>query len=755
MKLNTKIYLTLFLSGILMLALIRFSMIQQEYTMEQLEELNRHSRMLQEDMALSTRIEELKRHVLNFTLTGDTDSINAAESLAAIVQKNIQQLDTTAAGELQKTLSRLKLHLDNYMGNFAIMKLQRPIHNELRNALHTTAAAIETEINTAQSTKNGADAQMHDLRLLNNIMKVEQGITRYFETLDRTYAEAALAALENTQLLARSRSVTSETLETNLDHFHTIVDKSLQHFRAYLMLDVVMNGEAHEMLYYAKELRIKATKAFDVLREDLSHNAEKLRTILIVTAILFLLMMFASSWILIKIITTPLREMTQTFEALTASQQDVTIPENVADDDIGKLTRAAKAFEEKNLKIRQLLDESRKLGEQLSLSEHRLRVASESGQVGVWDLNLVTQNLEWDDTLFSLYGVQRSDFDSTYDAWARCVYPKDVARVADEITSAITNHRRFDSKFHIIRQDSGEVRTIKSYADILYDSEDKAVRMIGINYDITESETLTHHLEERVAEESAKRHEQEQLLIQQSKLAAMGEMISAIAHQWRQPLNAIALYLQDMLSAKRNGELDDAYFKESISLSMKQVNHLSQTIEDFRSFFRPSSGDQDFNVAQALQDAVTLFSAQLQNNDIEVDMTQISGNTLLIYGNSNHLRQVFLNLMSNAIDAIKERSEVENTHNGKITLQLFDDRETLRIKIVDNGIGLKNEIQSRLFEPYYTTKEQGKGSGIGLYMSRTIIQNYFHGALALEPRTQGCAAVITIPKRVMEASDEA
>ncbi len=752
MKLNTKIYLTLLFSTFLMLTLMLVSMIQLEHTGKQLEELNRHSRTLQEDMAMATHIEELKRHVLNFTLTGDADSINAAESLASTVRTNIQLLDASSASELQMIVTKLKSHLDNYMSNFAIMKLQRPIHNELRDTLHATAEAIETEISALQAKENDPRQQMHYIKLLNNLMKVEKGVIRYFETLDRSYAEKALATLKQTQILAQSRSHESASLVSALDQFHTIVVKSLQHFRAYLMLDVVMSGEAHEMLYYAKELRLEATKAFDVLRGELSHNAEKLRRILLVTVLLFLLAMFASSWVLIKIITTPLREMTQTFEALTASQQDVTIPENVADDDIGKLTRAAKAFEEKNRKIRQLLDESRKLGEKLSLSEHRLRVASESGQVGVWDLNLVTQDLEWDDTLFKLYGIKRSDFDSTYDAWERCVFPEDAARVADEIMSAITNHRRFDSKFHILRQDNGEVRTIKSYADILYDIQGEATRMIGINYDITESETLTHHLEERVAEESAKRHEQEQLLIQQSKLAAMGEMISAIAHQWRQPLNAIALYLQDMLSAQKSGELDDAYIQESVALGMQQVNHLSQTIEDFRNFFKPSSGDQDFSVAQALQDAVALFSAQLHNNDIEVDMTEISDQTLHIHGNANHLRQVFLNLMSNAIDAIKERNEKKNTQNGKITFYLFDNQNTLRIEIVDNGIGLKEDIQPRLFEPYYTTKEQGKGSGIGLYMSRTIIQNYFRGALTLENRGQGCAAVITLPKKLREAT---
>jgi signal transduction histidine kinase len=289
------------------------------------------------------------------------------------------------------------------------------------------------------------------------------------------------------------------------------------------------------------------------------------------------------------------------------------------------------------------------------------------------------------------------------------------------------------------------VRDVEVHSTPIFSEKGKI--LFSIIHDITEVIEYRTLLESKVQSEIEKRLRHEQLLIQQSKLAAMGEMISAIAHQWRQPLNAIALYLQDLVSAERSGELTREYLKESVSMTMEQINHMSRTIDDFRHFFKPTSEDESFDIADAVEESLQLFSAQLKNNEIAVTLGTASEADTTITGNSNHLRQVILNLLSNAIDAIKERKERQpGKYRGQIFLQIEAMPDRFRITVEDNGSGIEPEAIEHVFEPYFTTKEQGKGSGIGLYMSRTILQNYFGATLNLIPREEGVRAEILLPR---------
>jgi PAS domain S-box-containing protein len=303
----------------------------------------------------------------------------------------------------------------------------------------------------------------------------------------------------------------------------------------------------------------------------------------------------------------------------------------------------------------------------------------------------------------------------------------------------------------------------------LYNDRDEIIAVLGITRDVTtrrqEEEALrelTRTLELRVEEEIGRRLKNEQMLVQQAKLAAMGEMLGAIAHQWRQPLNTLALCVQNINEAFIHEELDRAYLDRTVGKSMDQIRHMSKTIDDFRNFFQPDKERSLFDTMGAVGEVLSLLSAQLTSNDIAFRLTcHTHGKSFevvadiascpekMVDGFKNEFEHVILNLISNAKDAIAARREGlpgAGSGRGLITFDFFNRGGGLVIEVGDNGTGIPATILPRIFEPYYTTKEQAKGTGIGLYMSRIIIEDHMHGTLTAENRDQGAVFTITIPQ---------
>jgi len=202
-----------------------------------------------------------------------------------------------------------------------------------------------------------------------------------------------------------------------------------------------------------------------------------------------------------------------------------------------------------------------------------------------------------------------------------------------------------------------------------------------------------------------------QLLQQQSKMAAMGEMMGAIAHQWRQPLNELGIRIQNIKYKYKSGDLDENYINDFVDKNKKTIMFMSNTIDDFRSFFRVDKEKKDFKVKEATLSVIDMQLAQLKNYDIKINVT---GDEFLYNGFQTEYQQVVLNLINNAKDAIIENK----IDSPKINIVIRDNKITLE----DNAGGIDKCILDRIFEPYFTTKEQGKGTGIGLYMSKMIIE---------------------------------
>ncbi|MBF0537413.1 MAG: PAS domain S-box protein [Nitrospirae bacterium] len=254
-----------------------------------------------------------------------------------------------------------------------------------------------------------------------------------------------------------------------------------------------------------------------------------------------------------------------------------------------------------------------------------------------------------------------------------------------------------------------------------------------------ELQDLNRRLEQRVAEEILQRQQKEQMLIQQSKMAAMGEMIGAIAHQWRQPLNAVGLIVQDLEDAYEYDEVNKEYIQRAVTDTMKQIQFMSKTIDDFRNFFRPAKEKETFNCLNAINSMLSIVSAQLSNDSIGFKVTAQDEHALFINGFPNEFKQVVLNIINNAKDAIIENRKKPSPANerGLITISVFKENNRIVVIIADNGGGIPEDVIERVFEPYFTTKEQGKGTGIGLYMSKTIIERNMGGRLDVRNVNKG------------------
>jgi PAS domain S-box-containing protein len=220
-------------------------------------------------------------------------------------------------------------------------------------------------------------------------------------------------------------------------------------------------------------------------------------------------------------------------------------------------------------------------------------------------------------------------------------------------------------------------------------------------------------------------HEKDQLLLQQSRQAAMGEMINNISHQWRQPLNTIALTIQGFMSTYEQGECSYEYVDETVKQIMNQVLHMSQTIDDFRNFLRPDREIKQFNLKEAVKKTLLLVGDSFKSQNIKVHTE--AQEDLIVTGYQNEYCQVLLNILNNARDVLTERKIV----SSQIEINLFREGHRHIATISDNAGGIPDAIIDRIFDPYFTTKDADKGTGIGLYMSKTIIENRMNGKISV------------------------
>ena len=254
-----------------------------------------------------------------------------------------------------------------------------------------------------------------------------------------------------------------------------------------------------------------------------------------------------------------------------------------------------------------------------------------------------------------------------------------------------------------------------------------------------EIEELNRSLEEHIARAVDELRQKDRMLIVQDRLAVMGEMINNIAHQWRQPLNILGLGIQELPYFYKSGALSEEMLQENVDKSMEMIGHMSQTIEDFQTFFRLDKERVVFVINEVIARTLCLVAKSFQDQNIGIDF-QPEGDPAA-YGFPNEYSQVLLNILMNARDALVERGVAD----ALISLRAFVQGEQMVVTIADNAGGIPPEIIGRLFDAYFTTKGADNGTGIGLFMSKTIIEKNMEGQLTVQNTGDGAEFRIEVP----------
>ena len=274
------------------------------------------------------------------------------------------------------------------------------------------------------------------------------------------------------------------------------------------------------------------------------------------------------------------------------------------------------------------------------------------------------------------------------------------------------------------------------------DKEDAYFAMIS---DITQRQEsqkelveLNSLLEERISDEVLKNREKDALMFQQLRHAQMGEMISMIAHQWRQPLTAISTLTSGMKLDLVLGTPDFDVYEKSLDYVDEHVQHLSETINDFRNFFNPNKELEASDIQELVDNALSIVGASLKQHSIELKIDITTTKNVLVF--SNEVTQMILNLLKNAQDVFEEK-EILNPY---ITIKAYEEDSLTVVEISDNAGGIPETIIDKIFDPYFSTKDAKNGTGLGLYMSKTIVEEHCKGRLNVHNTSDGCCFVIKL-----------
>ncbi|BCS55287.1 PAS domain-containing protein [Geobacter sp. SVR] len=371
----------------------------------------------------------------------------------------------------------------------------------------------------------------------------------------------------------------------------------------------------------------------------------------------------------------------------------------------------------------------------LEKAKERYALAVEASNDGIWDCDLQTGKVFLSPRWKSMLGYGDDDIqDTSKEFWKGLIHPADYQRTMDAFNDYLEGRIPEYELEYRLRQKDGSYRWILTRGACCRDSEGKPYRMAGSHTDISRRKLA----EQALAQESARTiralealREKEQMLLHQSRQAAMGEMIGNIAHQWRQPLNTLGLLIQQAPLFFDLGELDREFLAENTQKSMEIIQHMSKTIDDFRNYFQPDKARVEFKVHDVITSTLSMMEGSFKSHQIAVET--VVQDDLVLHGFPNEFSQVLLNILNNAKDVVSERK----VRNPKVAVVLCRENDNSVVTITDNAGGIPENIIGKIFDPYFTTKGPQYGTGVGLFMSKTIIEKNMGGRLTARNRDGG------------------
>lgn len=323
---------------------------------------------------------------------------------------------------------------------------------------------------------------------------------------------------------------------------------------------------------------------------------------------------------------------------------------------------------------------------------------------GVWDWDITTNQVKHNAQWCRMFKIDDTNLEHHIDFFISILSDDDKPKVNKRIQNALKTKSKYFSIHKIVCSD-GEVKWVEDRGEIIkYDEEGHPIRMIGCVHDITDRIRL---------------QEQEKILEKQTRLAALGEMIGNIAHQWRQPLSVISALVDSLELYYSINNLSQKVVQDTRLGVKTQIDYLSQTIEDFRNFIRNDRKSQSFYLSQVVKKTLSLVHAVINKNYIKIRSN--SHDDAKCIGFESEMLQVLLNIINNAKDAFIS-NDINETERY-IIIDSIKNGDFIELHIQDSAGGVPKDIINRIFEPYFTTKDDDLGTGLGLHMSKKIVED--------------------------------